>query len=65
VLQRFGIGIDQSANGSYLPEAFHQRLHTPDYYRAVNEFMAQSTSRQEALSRLAVIRDLLMKHAYR
>jgi len=59
VLQRFGIGINDAANGRFLPgnlaaenaggSAVHSTLHTAEYYRAVNAALGGATSREGAL----------------
>ncbi len=59
VLQRFGIGINDAANGRFLPgnlaaenaggAAVHSTLHTAEYYRAVNAALGGATSREGAL----------------
>jgi RHS repeat-associated protein len=59
VLARFGIGINDAANGIFLPgnlaaenaagAAVHSTLHTAEYYRAVNAALAGATSREGAL----------------
>jgi hypothetical protein len=47
VLQRFGIGIDEAANGVFLPKAQHDVLHTNGYYAAVNSALANAKTRSE------------------
>jgi RHS repeat-associated protein len=56
VLGRFGIGINEAANGMFLPRAVHTHLHTNAYYDAVNLALGQATTRQEALEALGAIR---------
>jgi len=54
-LERFGIGINEAVNGVFLPQATHAPLHTNAYYGAVNNALAQATTRQEALQVLQAI----------
>lgn len=66
VLERFGVGINDAANGVFLPAdyaaaegadaAAHAGVHTRAYYAAVNEMLAQATSRPEVVETLAMIR---------
>ena len=70
VLERFEIGINDAANGVFLPgtratpnavgAAVHSPLHTPGYYQAVNEALGQATTRQEALEVLQALRQSLL-----
>jgi hypothetical protein len=70
VLQRFGVGINDAANGVFLranrttpgssPGAIHSMLHTRAYYDAVNAYLGQATSRREVLRLLEVIRQALL-----
>ncbi len=58
VLKKFGIDIDDAVNGVYLPQnalgrvgstaAYHPKVHTKKYYRAVNDKLAVATSRSDA-----------------
>lgn len=48
VLKRFGIDVDDPANGVFMPEVQHDHLHTNAYYDAVNEALLQATTRAEA-----------------
>jgi hypothetical protein len=54
-LERFGIGINDAANGVFLPPNVHAPLHTNAYYDAVNSALGQATTRQEALEVLDTI----------
>lgn len=56
VLDRFGIGINDAANGAFLPSGVHARIHTNAYYDAVNGALSQATTRQEALQVLDAFR---------
>jgi hypothetical protein len=70
VLQRFGIGINEAANGVFLPTsrtapnamglAVHSTTHTNAYYITVNNALAQATTRAQAEAALDVIRQLLL-----
>ncbi|WXB19179.1 AHH domain-containing protein [Pendulispora albinea] len=70
VLQNFGIGINEAANGVFLPGnmssanpaamAVHAKIHSGDYYRAVNAALSGATSKQEALEILQGIRQALI-----
>lgn len=48
ILQRFGIGLDDSKNGIFLPRQQHQALHSKTYYDAVNDALAGATTKAEA-----------------
>jgi hypothetical protein len=52
VLSKFGIGINEAANGVFLPGAQHAALHTNEYYTAVNAALQGATTRQQALNTL-------------
>ena len=56
VLQQFGIGIDDAANGVFLPARVHRRLHTSQYYRTINRRLGSARSRAEAEAVLHDIR---------
>jgi RHS repeat-associated protein len=56
VLAKYGIGINDAANGAFLEPAKHARLHTKAYYRHVNEQLIGVQSREEAIEVLARIR---------
>jgi hypothetical protein len=70
VLERFGIGINDAANGVFLPAsraapnaagaAVHSTVHTRGYYQAVNEALSQATTRAEALEALGALRQGLL-----
>ena len=61
ILDKFGIGIDEAANGVFLPAsssgtaANHSTLHTSTYYRAVNAALDGATTRGEVLGILEEI----------
>jgi hypothetical protein len=52
-LERFGINIDDAANGVFLPSDVHRSLHTNAYYDAVNVALSQATTKEEALQVLS------------
>jgi RHS repeat-associated protein len=74
VLARFEIGINDAANGVFLPAnrtsanalnaAVHSSVHTPAYYQAVNELLGQATTRQQALEALGAIRQALLSGGF-
>lgn len=74
VLQRFGIGIDEAANGVFLPQnlkslnpagaAVHSTVHTDRYYAAVNQLLGRATSRQQVIQSLAYIRQRLLSGGF-
>lgn len=47
-LERFGINLDEPANGVFLPEVQHDHLHTNAYYEAVNRELATARTKAEA-----------------
>lgn len=61
-LKRLGIGINDANNGVYLPcdsktpcddsGAIHSKLHTNQYYAAVNQLLEQASTPQQAIARL-------------
>ncbi len=71
VLTKFGIGLDEAANGVFLPAtkasvnplnaAVHSTVHTKAYYQTVNKILTSTTSRQEALDALAYIQQKLLQ----
>lgn len=56
ILQKFGIGINDAANGVFLPLKAHSHIHTKAYYIAVERELGKATTRQEALQILDYIR---------
>jgi hypothetical protein len=60
VLAKWGIGINDAANGVYLPAAYHQGLHTSQYYGTVYDMLRTATSRSEALAVLDALRQALI-----
>lgn len=59
VLTRFGVGINNAANGVFLRAGVHARIHTNAYYETVNGLLRQAASREEVLEVLAAIRNSL------
>jgi hypothetical protein len=69
VLARFGIGINDPANGVFLPggsrtqnpggSAVHSRLHTERYYGLVNDTMRSVVDHNSAVAALQSIRSAL------
>lgn len=64
ILQKFGISINDAANGVFLPTvkgaseaAYHPSLHTNAYYETVNELLRDAVSKEDALRILADISD--------
>jgi hypothetical protein len=74
VLQKFKIGINDAANGVFLPankatqvingETIHQSLHTDAYYRAVDEALKRATTRQQVIDTLRNIGRALQSGDY-
>jgi hypothetical protein len=70
ILARFGIGINDAANGVFLPAtrkapnptgaAVHSELHTTRYYVTVNKRLGEAKTRAEAEAILASIRKELL-----
>ena len=72
ILENFGIGINESDNGVYLPAnrlvaaitgsdaAVHSTLHTNEYYRTVNSLLSGATNQNEARAVLTEIRNSLL-----
>jgi RHS repeat-associated protein len=56
VLEKFGIGLNDAANGVFLNPNVHNHIHTNAYYNAVNQALRQATTREEALQSLDAIR---------
>ena len=70
VLKRFGIGIDDAANGVFLPanksstnlaeNAVHSTIHTRPYYEMVNETLGAASNREQALEALGAVKESLL-----
>jgi RHS repeat-associated protein len=79
VLQRFGIHIDDAANGVFLPATrasanptgaavhtvgVHGKATAGPYYAAVNQLLGRATNRQQAIQSLAYIRQRLLSGGF-
>lgn len=70
MLARHGVGINEAANGVFLPAnaaspnlsgaAVHSSLHTRHYYETVNKLLSGARSRAQVLVRLALLRKKLL-----
>ena len=70
ILQGFDIGIDDAVNGVFLPRnlaaanptgaAVHSNIHTKLYHETVEELLVRTTSRDEAIRVLDVVRSSLL-----
>ncbi len=63
LLAAFGIGIDDAANGVFLPNKVHRKIHTAEYYKSVTERLSQATNKDEAMEILSKIRRELEEQA--
>lgn len=73
-LKEVGIDINSEANGVFLPRnkkssnptgaAVHSKIHTKVYYDAVNDTLADVSSREEAVDVLSDIRSQLLSGGY-
>jgi hypothetical protein len=52
VLDKFGVGINDAANGLFYDASKHVKLHTNEYYKKVNDILEQVTSKDELLKAL-------------
>jgi A nuclease family of the HNH/ENDO VII superfamily with conserved AHH len=69
VLKRFGIGINEAANGVFLPadkatqviagKTVHASLHTNAYYEAANNALKGLTTKQQVIDKLSSIAQAL------
>lgn len=71
ILQKYGIDINDSANGVFLPTvkdvaegAYHPSLHTNAYYDEINNLLSGVTSKQEALDVLNYISESLQNGTF-
>jgi A nuclease family of the HNH/ENDO VII superfamily with conserved AHH len=63
ILKNFGIGINDAANGVFLPHrerndklgAHHRSVHTKRYYLEVDEWLQRARTREEAI---AILNDI-------
>ena len=67
ILNKFGIGINNEANGVFLTlekgvtsSAYHPSLHTYEYYEKVNRSLRYATSREDAIEILRDIAEQLL-----
>ncbi len=56
ILSNYGIGISEHVNGVFHPRDPHYRMHTDDYYDAVNEMLRDATSRSDVVDALKAIK---------
>jgi hypothetical protein len=71
ILSRFGIDINDAANGVFLPRnknvltpppgALHSSLHSNAYYYEVERLLGRATTRQKAIETLGLIRQRLLE----
>jgi hypothetical protein len=59
LLDALGIDVNDPANGVALPRAFHQRLHTPEYYAEIARGLAAAGGEPEARAYLRQVADTL------
>ncbi len=71
ILQKYGIGINDAANGVFLPtakgvaeSAYHPSLHTNMYYDVVNEMLKSAKSKDDVIDILDYIADQLSKGTF-
>jgi RHS repeat-associated protein len=74
ILSQFGVGINDAANGVFLPgnlaaenaagAAVHSTIHTAAYYQAVNEALAGATTQSQVLDILAHIAESLQSGGF-
>ncbi|MBL8111897.1 MAG: AHH domain-containing protein [Acidobacteria bacterium] len=62
-LERFDIEINDAVNGVFLPSAFHDRMHTDEYFDDVNRRLRRANDRNDAIEILESIRQRLQKQA--
>jgi hypothetical protein len=48
ILKKFGIGINDAANGVFLPGAKHASTHTGNYFKAVTNALKGATTKSQA-----------------
>ncbi len=63
LLAKWGIDIDDASNGVGLPRAFHQRVHTKNYYRSVEERLGRANDPDHARKILEQIGKDLVKQS--
>jgi hypothetical protein len=47
-LQQLGVKADEAANGVYLPTAFHNKVHTDDYFTRLASALRGARTRKDA-----------------
>ena len=62
-MKKFGIDIDDAANGIGLGKEFHKHLHTQKYYDAVNEAAKNWGCKEDTVSGLRAIAEALKNAA--
>ena len=71
ILQKYGIDINDSANGVFLPTvrgvaegAYHPSLHTNAYYDKINKLLGEATCKEDVLDILEFISDELSSGSF-
>ena len=71
ILEKYGIDINSSDNGVFLPTervgagaSYHPSLHTNEYYRKVNMLLNNANSREDVLDILNMIREDLLDGSF-
>ena len=71
ILTKFGIDINDSSNGVFLPtqrnvvnSAYHPSLHSTEYYEKVDDMLSAATNREEAIEILHEIADQLAEGTF-
>ena len=71
ILEKYGININDAANGVFLPtkkgvsnSVYHTGLHKKTYYKKVDELLSRAKSKEEVLNILDFIRDKLIKGTF-
>ena len=71
ILQKYGVDINDAANGVFLPTvkdvaegAYHPGLHTDSYYRKVTELLSSAKSKEDVLDILGDIAEQLKKGTF-
>jgi hypothetical protein len=59
ILQRAGIDINDADNGAWLPDVFHDRVHTDAYYTEVNAVLRQAEATGNVRGALKAIGDAI------
>ena len=71
ILQKYGVDINDAANGTFLPTvkdvtdgAYHPSLHTDSYYRRVTELLSSAKSKEDVLDILNDIAEQLQNGTF-